>query len=112
MNKLRGEIEIDIEGESYILRPTFDAIASIESKTDKSLVKIATLLSQNDIRVADLTEIIFQGAKAANNEINREKIQGAILDKGIYKFMQPCMEFLRLALGGKDQDESKKEPTI
>lgn len=46
-NELRGEIDLVLEGQSYVLRPSHQAIIAMEKKTGRSLIELASLAEQS-----------------------------------------------------------------
>lgn len=46
-NALRGEIDLELEGQSYVLRPSYQAIIAMEKKTGRSLIELASLAEQS-----------------------------------------------------------------
>ena len=65
-NKLRGEVEIELAGEKWDLRPTFEALSNIESKLLKSIPDIVQELRRGDIRFMTAAIIIWEGLIGAN----------------------------------------------
>lgn len=65
-NKLRGEVEIELAGEKWDLRPTFEALSNIESKLNKSIPEIVREQRQGSIRFNTVATIIWEGLIGAN----------------------------------------------
>lgn len=66
MNKLRGEVEIELGGENWTLRPTFEALSNIEGKLNKSIPEIVREQRQGSVRLNTVATIIWEGIVAAN----------------------------------------------
>lgn len=45
-NDLRGEVDIVLDGQQFVLRPSYTAIIAMEKKTGRSLLDLATLSEQ------------------------------------------------------------------
>lgn len=45
-NELRGEVDVVLEGQRFVLRPSYTAIVAMEKKTGRSLFELATLAEQ------------------------------------------------------------------
>ena len=43
---LSGEVDLKLEGQAFVLRPSYQAIVAMEKKTGKSLIELATLAEQ------------------------------------------------------------------
>lgn len=67
MNKLRGEVEIELTGEKWTLRPTFEALSNIEGTINKSIPEIVRDQRSGSIRVTAIATIIWEGIVAAND---------------------------------------------
>lgn len=66
-NETRGEIALDLSGKEYVLRPTYQAISAIESKTGKGLLALAR--DAADITLADAAIIATECIKAHGQHI-------------------------------------------
>lgn len=45
-NELRGEIDLVLDGQRFVLRPSYTAVVAMEKKAGKSLMELATLAEQ------------------------------------------------------------------
>ncbi len=66
MNKLRGEVSIVLDGETYAMAPTFGALCEIESTLDISIPKLAEKFADTDIKIGDIAVIVHAGVLAAD----------------------------------------------
>lgn len=66
MNKLRGEVEIELAGAQWTLRPTFEALSNIESKLNKSIPEIIREQRQGSIKFTTAAVIVWEGLCGAN----------------------------------------------
>jgi hypothetical protein len=112
MNKQRGEIDIDLNGQKVTARPTFDAMCHIESATDKGIMRLAKDFAFQDFKTTEVADILFYGIQASGREIDRKIICDAISKHGVRFYLAPCFEFLKLALGGEDADDDKKKESV
>ncbi len=69
-NKGRGEIEIKVGGQSYVLRPSFGTMAEIEDATDKSAAELL-LRGRNDASKLKAKEVVTVLWVAATRSKNR-----------------------------------------
>lgn len=61
-NSLRGEISLTLGKHTLTLRPTFDALAKIESATSLSLIALARKLAAGEATLAQLQAIVIASA--------------------------------------------------
>ena len=92
-NKIRSETNIVIDGKSYVMRPTFNALCSIEGRIDKSLITLLCDYDQKGIKLIEQQIIIEEGLKAADEKIPdnlSQLLSGTIKDNllTIVKFLQ------------------------
>ena len=45
-NEVRGEIDLDLDGQRYVLRPSYQAIVACEKKTGMPLIQLGALAEQ------------------------------------------------------------------
>lgn len=61
-NELRGEVDLVLDGQRFVLRPSFTAIVAIEKKTGRPLIELATLAEQvalpQDAQAVVVTELV------------------------------------------------------
>ena len=99
-NKHRGEVAISLGGRSYLLRPTFAAIAEIEARSGQGLIGLARRLAAGDIRVSDFACIVHAGLRAAGEPARFEKVGELVLEEGVANLAPAVGEFLRAAIAG------------
>jgi hypothetical protein len=58
INALAGEIAVELEGVTYPLRASFQAIGEIETATGKTLYELMLLASEGRLRLADVGIIV------------------------------------------------------
>lgn len=128
MNKLRGEVEIELAGEKWTMRPTFEALSNIEGKLNKSIPEITKAHREGSVRVTDVATIIWEGLVAANEgkpplareksdrRLRYEEVGNMIIKDGFAKVLKQdaLILFLLYGLAGelalneaKQQEENK-----
>ena len=103
-NPHRGEVEIELDGKRFVMRPTFQAIAEIEQQTGTGLIALLHRMTDGGLRVSDLAIIVAAGLRAAGEPASREKVGSLLLQDGLEKTLEPASFFLMNAVtGGKAQ---------
>lgn len=123
MNKLRGEVEIELAGEKWTMRPTFEALVNIEGKLNKSIPEITRAHRAGSVRVTDIVVIIWEGLIAANggkpphskgrddHRLRYEELGNMIIKDGFANVLkqEALILFLLYGLAGElAMDEAKK----
>ena len=60
-NPLKGEIEIELGGETYKCRLTIDSLVKIEDELDKGILELANDISQARVRVKTFITFLNSG---------------------------------------------------
>lgn len=63
-NEARGEFEIELEGVSYGMRPSFEAIVAFEKATGQALLDLTRAASGQSLTVTDAAAIVTECCKA------------------------------------------------
>ncbi len=64
-NKARGEVTLELGGETYVLVPSFGAICEIEDKIGASLLNLGRRLELAEISASDLVDSAHACAPSA-----------------------------------------------
>ena len=86
-NSARGELAIVLEGQSYLLLPTFQAAGQIEAATGKSLKELALAADDGSLRLDQAGIIVAAAlrAAAAENGLHPGNIRDAGIAERIYQ---------------------------
>lgn len=112
-NTPRGEIALMINGQHYIIRPSFQCLCEIESATGKTILALAEKLADGQIALAEIACIIEAGIKAGSIvTVPREIIGRAIMSSGIATFLAIISEFFSIALTGETSHNLTKKKSV
>ncbi len=99
-NKNRGEIIVELDGTDYTIRPTFQAICSIEAATDNSIISILSSLKESNLTLDQITSIVFYGISACKeHSFTKKEVGEKIYRSGIIKILPKAIKFLEYAIG-------------
>jgi hypothetical protein len=79
-NLWRGEVEISINNQPCILRPTFSALSNIEQTLSAGLPSLAMRLSDGMLTLEELVTII---ACCSCSDLTKERIRDTLIEDGI-----------------------------
>ena len=103
-----GEVEIELDGRAYTMRPCFQALAEIEAATGTGIMALVRRFAGKSFGIGDVTAVVTAGLKAAGEPASQEKVGELIFKTGLLKAATPAGEFLWAALGGtRDAPASK-----
>jgi hypothetical protein len=67
-NELRGEVDIVLDGQRFVLRPSYTAVKAMERKTEKPLIELAQLaemgMLMQDAQAIVVTELVRAWGRA------------------------------------------------
>lgn len=69
MNPARGEAVVTLGGETFTLRPSFEALVEIETRAGCRIVPLALRLAKGDYGPADLEAVLLPCLKAAGGPV-------------------------------------------
>ncbi len=111
-NPHRGEISVTLDGVEYVLRPTAQAMVSIEERLNIGILAlIARAYEKRDIRLTDIAVIIAEGIRAQGREIDdkmmanvsTDKIKDLVFAEGMMSMLPAVQDFLVIgAVGSKN----------
>ncbi|QHQ37291.1 gene transfer agent family protein [Algicella marina] len=77
VNAYRGEVAIDVNGETQVMRLTLGALASLEARLESgSLVALVSRFEEGSFRAADLAVLISAGLGMEEDEVLRAEFGG------------------------------------
>ena len=101
-NKARGEISIKLGKKTYIMRPTFHALCSIESQIEKSIIDLLLNIVENKPKISEIHTILKYGMEAYQQTlIHEEDLANLIHETGIVNLLPKVIEFLEYGIGVK-----------
>jgi hypothetical protein len=113
-NENRGEVAIELGGESFTLRPTFDALSNMETRTGLGVIELAQRCTPTDyggswkFTTRDVHAVLIEAIKASGAKPPAD-LGARIIQYGLPKAAAMCGTFLINALAGGQQGNA--EPT-
>ena len=105
-NHQRGEVSVTLAGTEFTLRPTFAALAEIESRAGMGLVPLAQRFLDRQFGLSDVLAVLGPAIKAGGAP-PPEKLGDAVVAAGVLNLAGPIARFLAHALGG---DRAETQP--
>jgi hypothetical protein len=108
-NPHRGEVSITLDGASYVLRPSFEAIVEIEERLGLSIVAIVRKTAEtSDIRMTEIGAIVAAGIRAHGREaddplmaaVTNDRIGRLCWQEGLMSVLPVVQQFLLMAVNG------------
>ena len=103
-NKARGEVTLELGGESYVLVPSFGAVCEIEDKIGGNLFNLGRRLELAEISARDLIDFAHACLTPLGYQGDKARLGEAIVEAGALKVIAALTEFCRnYAFGGQDK---------
>jgi len=104
-NPMKAAVEIQLGNKSYKARLTVDAIIQIEEAVGCGIIKLATKMSEADIRMIDIISVLTPALRGGGKNIQAEDVKKIVGDVGIVASATAVAELLTQSLTAEDKDE-------
>lgn len=105
-NPDRGEVTIELGGRSWVLRPTYQAIAEIEAATGKSIMDLARLVASTRYSARELAVMVAGGLRGAGEKgVQVDTVGEMLVQAGVANpaTIKPVADFLTHCMNGGAQ---------
>ncbi len=111
-NKARGEVTLELGGETYVLVPSFGAVREIEDKIGANLFNLGRRLELAEIAASDLIDLAHTGLAPVGYKGGKARLGEAIVEAGALKVIAALTAFWRnYAFGGQDEKKDAAAAT-
>jgi hypothetical protein len=110
-NTVRGEVELDLAGTRFVLRPSYEAVEACETQTGMSLSDMALAADAGSLKLAQASIVVTEFIRAWGKEtksasasaVKRERIAKLIFEMGVMVALpRLAIVLLSAASGGVD----------
>ena len=108
-NPLKGQVELELAGQIYKARLTIEAIMSIENALGSSLLKLASKMSDGDVGVTEIVNILHPGLRGGGNDLSMQQVMQIVDDAGIVASTVAISNLLGQTLNPKGTEGSSKK---
>lgn len=118
-NAIRGEVDLVLEGETYVMRPSYEAIVAFEGLTRQPLLQLAMLADHSQLSVTQTADIVTECIKAwAEQEelthlrrVQSERIGKLIIKEGFMAILPRVAVVLAAAASGGTNADGTPKPS-
>lgn len=108
-NPLKGEIEIELGGQTYKCRLTIDSLVKIEDELDKGILELANDISQARVRVKTLIVVLKYALRGGGNDFDDKKIKEIITNSSLLEASTTVAQLLADSLTDPEAAEGGTE---
>jgi hypothetical protein len=109
-NEPRGEIDVVLNGETFTLRPTFEALCQIEAALGRGAIEIVERMEQHRFGVRDAATIIAATANAAGHRVSEAEIGAKLMHEPLARVCIELLAFLIAAISG-GTEKNRQSPS-
>lgn len=104
-NPKRGEVEIQLNGQSYLTKLNLDSLMRIETATGQSILRTAQNLPLGEVPTQHVVFILQTAIKGGGTDIKDAAMKQLIWEAGLTEALTACGEILTRVIVGEDDDE-------
>ncbi len=108
-NTIRGELDIELNGSTYKTKLNLNSIMVLERNLGRSLIKTTQDLTNGDLPLSELIQVLQTALKGGGNELSDADIKRLVWDAGYVNALGAVANILTNSLMGGDEDEGKPE---
>lgn len=90
----RGEVKIELEGRTLLMRPTFECLVQIEQATGRPIMDVVRRFADHRFGVTDVTAVIAAGLKGAGAPVTDERVAEMVFNTGFLQAAGPASQLL------------------
>lgn len=112
-NPLKGEIEIELGGETYKCRLTIDSLVKIEDELDAGILELASNIAEAKVRLRTLLVVLRYALRGGGNDFDERRIKEILNETGIIPASAVVAQLLADSLTDpeiKEEGGSEKKP--
>lgn len=106
MNAYRDETQLALNGQVVVLRPTFAALAEMESASGYELLELARRAATGNLSLQQLTAIVAAGIRGAGGSVP-DNLGDGILRTGLIDVLQNVNKWLAAVFAGEAGTEAE-----
>jgi hypothetical protein len=108
-NSFRGELEIELAGVKYTLRPSFQGLLEIEDKCGCGIMELVHYVSQGKITTKQSVGIIYGGIIGGGGVIDYSELGDLCVEQGMLSVGSSAAVFLGMIVKVRQKKTPKEE---
>lgn len=107
VNRLRGEVEAELDGRRFTLCLTLGALAELEAALEAGdLMGLARRFEAGQLSAGDAIRVIGAGLRGAGNDIDDEAVAHMRVEGGAAGYVRIVADLLAATFGGEAQNST------
>ena len=104
-NPLKGEIEIELGGQTYKCRLTIDSLVKIEDELDAGILELASNIAEAKVRLRTLIVVLRYALRGGGNDFDEKKIKSILSGTGLIESSTVVANLLASTLSDPEETE-------
>ncbi len=110
-NTARGEVAFELGGETYVLRPSFGAVAEIEDAIGTNLFEMGRKLERAEITARELVKFAHACVAQSGYTVAEAELAERIVAQGAFNVVAALVKFCQsYAFGGHEKKKAETAP--
>ena len=109
VNKLKGEVLVELANKQYKGRLTVDSIMKIEDAVDMGIIKLAQKMADGDVRLSQVISVLTPALRGGGNDLQSKDVMELVQQTGLVKSMKAVAELLAMSLTDNSDEKEVKE---
>jgi hypothetical protein len=95
-NDGRGEVSVTLNGRTYVMRPSLEALKRMEALSGRGVINILNRFGREDFSITDVAAVITAGINGnpENPRHTMEQVSQAIYEGGVVTYLVPASQLL------------------
>ena len=108
-NPMKGEIQIELGGETHPCRLTVDALIKIETELDTGVLALTQKIADADIRLSQLSVVLYHALRGGGQDLTHNDIKKMIAASGIVACSAAVAQLLVATLSDPNSEDTEKK---
>jgi len=101
-NAARNESSIELMGDSYLVRPTFNTVARIEGALNEGVISLGQKMARGEMSLSAMAIVLHHMAGSTGSRPPKVADIGEhLMETGLQQYVLPVSEFLLTAFQGR-----------
>lgn len=108
-NNFRGELDFEVGGVKYILRPSFQGLLEIEEKSGLGLMELVNQIGNGKLSTRQAVAIVYGGIIGSGGKVDFDALGEACVEHGMLQVSTTAAMFLGKIIQVR-QKKTKESP--
>jgi hypothetical protein len=108
-NPKRGELRLEMAGQTFNCKINMDVIMRMEVGIGKSILKLANTLQGGDMTTADMVAFLTPVLRSSGDDLKDKDVQKLVWEAGLTGSLTAVAEVITFIITGNDNEGNEQE---